>query len=178
MQEDPVFNSPIRSLQLMLRTLSFLDEDLPAVVPDGIFGSATAGAVSAFQQKNGLPVTGIADAGTHAAIVAAYEAALPRLTAAEAPIVRFPARLTIAPGQTHPHVFLVQGMLAALHSLFPELPMPELTGRIDGKTEAGIRAVQSLHQSSPTGQLDGETYNQLSRLYRGSVQRDLAPGCG
>ena len=54
----------------------------------------------------------------------------------------------------------------------------ELTGRIDGKTEEGIRAIQSLHQSSPTGQLDGETYNQLSRLYRGSVQRDLAPGCG
>lgn len=178
MQEDPVLNSPIRSLQLMLRTLSFLDEDLPTLVPDGIFGAATAGAVSAFQQKYQLPVTGIADAETHAAIVTAYDAALPQLTAAEAPIVRFPAQLTIAPGQTHPHVFLVQGMLAALHAPFPQLPMPELTGRIDEKTEEGIRAIQSLHQSSPTGQLDGETYHQLVRLYRGSVQRDLAPGCG
>ena len=178
MQEDPVLNSPIRSLQQMLRTLSFLDEDLPILIPDGIFGTATAGAVSAFQQKNGLPVTGIADSQTHAAIVRAYNAALPGLSPAEAPIVRFPATLVIAPGQSHPHVFVAQGILAALHSEYPQLHMPVLSGRIDQNTEENLRILQSLHGSNPTGNLDGETYNQLARLYRGSVRRDLEPGCG
>ena len=178
MQEDPVLNAPIRSLQLMLRTLSFLDEDLPAIVPDGIFGAATAGAVSAFQQKNGLPVTGIADDRTHAAIVRAYNAALPALLPAEAPISLFPSALVIAPGQSHPHVFVAQGILAALHGEYPQFPMPDLTGRIDEKTEEGLRMLQSLSQSSPTGSLDSGTYRQLAQLYRGSVRRDLEPGCG
>ena len=178
MQEDPVLNAPIRSLQLMLRTLSFLDESLPAIVPDGIFGAATAGAVSAFQQKHGLPVTGVADGTTHAAIVSAYDAALPRLTPSEAPVVRFPALLTIGPDQTHPHVYLVQGLLAALGSLYPQLPTPELTGRLDGSTGEGIRAVQSLFGKAPTGVLDGETYGLLTRLYRAAVARDLEGGCG
>lgn len=178
MQEDPIMNAPIRSLQLMLRTLSFLDSDYPSLIPDGIFGTATAGAVSTFQGKHGLPVTGIADQTTHAAIVRAYEAALPRLIPAEAPIAWFPAELHVAPGQSHPHVFLVQGMLAALHSANPQFPAPALTGRIDEKTEAALRAVQSLHGAPVTGILDGGTYNQLARLYRGSSERNLGPGCG
>ena len=178
MQEDPVLNSPIRSLQLMLRTLSFLDADLPTLVPDGIFGAATAGAVSAFQQKNNLPVTGIADDQTHAAIVRAYNASLPGLLPAEAPIAQFPATLVISPGQSHPHVFVVQGILAALHTQYPQLHMPVLSGRIDQNTEENLKMLQSLQGSSPTGSLDSETYNQLARLYRGSVRRDLEPGCG
>ena len=116
MQEDPVLNAPIRSLQLMLRALSFLDADLPTLVPDGIFGAATAGAVSAFQQKNNLPVTGIADEQTHAAIVRAYNASLPGLLPAEAPIVQFPTTLVIAPGQSHPHGRLRADGAGALHS--------------------------------------------------------------
>lgn len=178
MLEDPIVNAPIRSLQLMLRTLSFLDGDYPSLIPDGIFGAATAGAVSTFQGKHGLPITGIADQTTHAAIVKAYEAALPALSAAEAPIVHFPAELQIAPGQSHPHVFLAQGMLGALSSVHPQLPAPALTGRIDAPTEAALRAIQALYGAEATGTLDGETYRQLARLYRGSVRRDLEPGCG
>ena len=178
MKEDPVLNAPIRSLQLMLRTLSFLDSDYPGLIPDGVFGTATAGAVSTFQQKHGLPVTGIADLETHRAIVADYDKALPRLTPAEAPIAWFPADLSVSPGQSHPHVFLTQGLLAALSSLYPQLPAPALTGRIDEETEEALRAIQSLHGLSPTGKLAGETYHLAARLYRGSLERDRVPGCG
>ena len=75
MTEDPTLSGPIESLQLMLRTLSMLDEELPTLVPDGIYGSATANAVSAFQKKHDLPITGIADRDTHQAIVDAIAAA-------------------------------------------------------------------------------------------------------
>lgn len=178
MKEDPIVNAPIRSLQLMLRTLSFLDSDYPSLIPDGIFGAATAGAVSTFQQKNGLPITGIADFETHSAISAAYDAALPRLTPAEPPIAWFPADLSVSLGQSHPHVFLTQGLLAALSSIYPELPCPALTGRIDEKTEQSLRAIQALHGLNPTGKLDGETYNLAARMYRGSAERGMVPGCG
>ena len=43
----------IRELQQYLYSLSFLDETLPRVIPDGIYGRQTALAVRAFQQKNG-----------------------------------------------------------------------------------------------------------------------------
>ena len=33
MTEDPTLSGPIESLQLMLRTLSMLDEELPTLVP-------------------------------------------------------------------------------------------------------------------------------------------------
>lgn len=43
----------IRELQQYLYSLSFLDETLPRVIPDGIYGRQTALAVRAFQQKTG-----------------------------------------------------------------------------------------------------------------------------
>ena len=48
----------IRELQQYLYSLSFLDETLPRVIPDGIYGRQTALAVRAFQQKNGLRPNG------------------------------------------------------------------------------------------------------------------------
>lgn len=178
MMEDPVVNAPIRSLQLMLRALAFLDEDIPAVIPDGIFGASTGAAVSAFQTKYGLPVTGIADAATHQAIVSAYDIAAPVHASPESPVTFFPAALRISPGQSHPHIFLAQAMMAALHPLLPDLAETGLTGRVDAPTEQNLRLLQSLHGSPISGALDRDTYNQLARLYRSSTKRDLEPGCG
>ena len=173
MREDPVLAAPIESLQLMLRSLSFLDEDLPLLIPDGIFGDATAAAVSAFQKKYAMPVTGIADAQTHRAIVDAYNLSDGQHAAAEAPVVRYPADLIVSPGQSHAHVYLAQAMLAAL------TPGPyALSGRIDNATEAGLRHIQAIGGLPETGSLDKATYNLLSRLYRLNYDRQLPPSCG
>lgn len=178
MQEDPVLNSPIRSLQLMLRTLSFLDSDYPRVIPDGIFGTATAGAVSTFQQKNGLPVTGIADLETHRAIVAAYDQALPHLTPAEAPHRLVPGGFVRLPGTEPPSCVPDPGTTGGLERPLPPAPRPR-PHRTDRRENRGSPpAVQSLHGLSPTGKLDGETYHLAARLYRGSLERDRVPGCG
>ena len=42
-------SQPVRSLQTMLRVLAEDDEELLALIPDGIYGSQTRQAVSAFQ---------------------------------------------------------------------------------------------------------------------------------
>jgi peptidoglycan hydrolase-like protein with peptidoglycan-binding domain len=53
----------VRELQVDLNTLGYVTNGI-----DGIFGQASRRAVVAFQQENGLPVTGIADSATIDAI--------------------------------------------------------------------------------------------------------------
>ena len=55
---------PIRSLQTMLRVIAEDDPSHPTVIPDGIYGPETMAAVSHFQRRHGLGVSGITDQDT------------------------------------------------------------------------------------------------------------------
>ena len=80
---ESFIEQPVRSLQTMLRVLAEDDRRLPTVVPDGIYGPGTMNAVTAFQRRSGIPVTGVVDQNTWEQIVAAYEPALVRIGKAE-----------------------------------------------------------------------------------------------
>ena len=67
---------PVRSLQTMLRVIAESNRSQPSVIPDGIYGQNTMAAVSAFQRRKGLPVTGVADPTTWDSNVADSEPAL------------------------------------------------------------------------------------------------------
>ena len=69
-------SQPVRSLQTMLRVIAESDELQPSVIPDGIYGPQTVTAVSTFQRRHGLPITGITDQNTWDQIVVVYEPAL------------------------------------------------------------------------------------------------------
>jgi outer membrane protein OmpA-like peptidoglycan-associated protein len=71
-----------KSIQRMLQTV----ED-PDVGVDGVAGSQTKTALKSFQQKNGLPETGAADAATRKALFLAYMDALSPLTLAKSDFV-------------------------------------------------------------------------------------------
>ena len=74
MRPDETFvGQPVRSLQQMLRTIAESDSRHPSVVPDGIYGPDTVAAVSYFQRRYGLPVTGVTDLATWETIVPVYE---------------------------------------------------------------------------------------------------------
>ena len=101
-------------------SVAALQANLSAVLPelllivDGIFGRETQQAVRVFQAREGLPVTGIADLETWELLNDRAESA--RVSQLEAE----PLRLALLPGQIlrtgekNRHLFLVQGMLAAL----------------------------------------------------------------
>ena len=97
---------PVRSLQTMLRVIAEDDNRMPGVIPDGIYGPATMNAVTAFQRRDGIPVTGIVDQLTWERIVAAYEPALIRVSKAE------PIEIIMNPGevyrrgQANPNIYL------------------------------------------------------------------------
>ncbi len=64
--------TPVRQLQLMLRTIAQNTGVIPVVTVDGVYGANTEAAVSAFQRRNSLTVTGAVGPVTWDAIVRAY----------------------------------------------------------------------------------------------------------
>ena len=75
-----LIGQPVRSLQTMLRALSFTYGFLPRLTPDGVFGERTLEAVMLFQREFYPPVTGQVDQGTWDAIAALYRLTRSRLT--------------------------------------------------------------------------------------------------
>ena len=156
---------PIRSLQTMLRVLAEDDRRLPALVPDGIYGPSTMVAVTAFQRREGIPVTGIVDEFTWDRIVAAYEPALIRVgKAAPIEILLEPGQV-IEQGESSPYVYLLQAMLAQLSMEHKSITLPAHTGRLDPLTATSLRGFQALAGLPVTGTLDRITWHHLVRQF-------------
>jgi len=156
---------PVRSLQTMLRVLAEDDITLPAIVPDGIYGQETLTAVSVFQRRNGLPVTGVTDQETWEAIVKAYESAFIRVHKAE------PIEIIMNPGQVYrlgdssPYLYLMQSMLLYLSLFHTEIGTPSQNGVLDDSTSESLTAFQLLAGMPPTGELDKITWKYLVKQF-------------
>ena len=156
---------PIRSLQTMLRVIAEDDDSYVRVIPDGIYGPETMSAVSTFQRRHGLPVTGVTDLPTWETIVAVYEPALIRRDAA------FPLDIVLNPGQElrrgerHPHVYLVQAMLAVLSEQYQSISRPSNSGILDDSTAESLLSFQYLSGLPMTGNLDKHTWKHLALQY-------------
>ncbi len=178
MTEDFIVNAPVTSLQQMLRTISFVTEGYPSVIPDGIYGSSTEEAVRTFQRNFSLPVTGQVDYETFLAIVEVYDDAIEQLNILNGPVQRFPISLSIAPGQGHPVVYVVQGMLGALHDSYPEIRKPPLSGTIDSVTAENIRFIQTVSDIPVTGAINSQTYQRIVALYHIAFDDAILPTNG
>lgn len=156
---------PIRSLQTMLRVLAEDDPRHIPVIPDGIYGPETVQAVLVFQRVHGLPPTGVTNQETWETVVAEYEPALVRRNAA------YPLNIILNPGQVitkgerNPHVYLIQGMLAALSEIYSSVARPSLSGILDESTADSLASFQFLSGLPATGNLDKHTWKHLSAQY-------------
>ncbi len=156
---------PVRSLQTMLRVIAESDPTQPSVIPDGIYGQNTMAAVSAFQRRKGLPVTGTADQTTWDSIVAEYEPALILVSEARPIEVILDPNQVIRQGEQHPNVYLAQGMLIVLSQAYGSIPEPALNGILDLPTSNSLSAFQALSLLPATGELDKITWNALASHY-------------
>ena len=163
--EESFIHQPIRSLQTMLRVIAENDPSHPSLVPDGIYGPETVRAVSSFQRMHGLNVSGITDQDTWEAIVAVYEIAAVEQTDAEPLQILWDPGLTIRTGQRHPHVFLIQAILAVLADVCGSIPMPGLNGLWDEQSADSLASFQALAGLPMTGQPDKNTWKQLVLHY-------------
>lgn len=115
--ENPYTGVPVRSLQTMLRELSFHYPVIPRLIPDGIFGEHTLEAVMLFQREFHPPVTGQVDHGTWDAVSALFQSVRPGLSP-PLPCRLWPGNgFAVAPGEDSVHLYPVQAMFRGLSQL-------------------------------------------------------------
>jgi len=169
--EESFLSQPIRGLQTMLRVIAEQDPSHETLVPDGIYGNATMSAVSTFQRKHGLPVTGVTDQDTWEAIVAHYEPALIAIDEAEPVQIILNPNQVIRKGERHPHLYLVQAMLIVLAQAYSSIGMPSQSGLLDESTADALSSFQALTGLPMTGHLDKQTWKYLALHYPLAVNR-------
>lgn len=163
--EESFISQPIRSLQTMLRVIAEDDQTHETLIPDGIYGPATMSAVSTFQRKHGLNVTGVTDQATWERILAEYEPALIRIDAAEPVEIILNPNQVIRKGERHPHLYLVQAMLKVLADAYKSVGTPSMSGLLDDATADSIASFQALSRLPMTGNLDKQTWKHIALHY-------------
>jgi len=156
---------PVRSLQTMLRVIAKDDNRLPTVVPDGIYGPTTMNAVTAFQRREGLPITGIADQRTWERVTQAYEPALIRIDKAEPIEIIMDSGQIFHRGEASPYIYLLQAILTQLSENHPQIIATELSGILDQNTSTSLLEFQKLAGLIQTGELDKITWKHLVRQF-------------
>lgn len=156
---------PVRSLQTMLRVIAEDDPSLPILIPDGIYGPSTMIAVTAFQRKAGIPVTGIADENTWTQIVEAYEPALIRAGKAESIEILLEPGQVILIGESSPYIYLLQGMLMQLSKDHSDISLPGFDGVLGIDTSNSLKGFQKLAGLPATGTLDRITWRNIVRQF-------------
>lgn len=162
---ESFLSQPIRSLQTMLRVLAENDSGYVPIIPDGIYGSETVRAISTFQRRHGLPVTGVTDQETWDRVVERYEPALIAQDAAHPLYIVLNPSQVIRKGEHHPNLHLVQAMLAVLSALYESIPRPTSNGVLDDATEDALFAFQTLSGLPASGNLDKHTWKHLALQY-------------
>lgn len=156
---------PIRSLQTMLRVIAEKDPSHIRVVPDGIYGPETMQAVSVFQRKHGLPVTGVTDQNTWETVTSEYELALIEQDDAQiVEIILNPGQI-IRKGERHIHLNLIQSILLTLSQVYKSVAQPSLSGLLDDATADSLASFQALNALPMTGNLDKITWKHLALQY-------------
>ena len=156
---------PIRSLQTMLRVISKADENIPLIIPDGIYGQSTMQAVSTLQRRCNLPVTGVADQATWDQITEEYNGAIVRIGKATPIAISLNPDQILCKNESNPYIYLAQAMLAQLSGSCSHMEVPELTGILDAQTQKAVALFQRLNDLPETGEIDRKTWQHLSLMF-------------
>lgn len=79
----------------------------------------------------------------------------------------FPTGITAyAPGDKGSAVFVIQGVLQAIHSAFPAVPQVQSSGVYDTATKNAVQQFQELTPLPPSGTVDAATWNHLLAALR------------
>lgn len=175
LDESKYLGRPVKSLQAMLRQISYVYPVIPRLVPDGLFGEETLEAVMIFQREFRLPVTGTVDNATWDAVVLTYARTTQNL---ENPLLTngFPDRLsTFSPGDHCVYLLMIQAMFNALSHTLEEVENVPVDGLHAGGSVRNTKWLQRKGNLKETGVMGKDEWNLLVRIYEVFLIRFVEP---
>ncbi len=166
------FDSPIHNLQVFLRAISDKYDDIPSVIPDGVYGENTETAVTAFQKRFGLNETGSTDNSTWDAIVDVYKEIEKELRDPLCVRIYPEHGLKIDTPSYTPTVYIIQNMMYAISERFNNIPAPSLNGILDNPTAESVKAIQLASGLNPDGNINKIFWDYLAVIYETYISND------
>ena len=148
--------SAVEQVQFWLNTLAQYDSAIPSVKVDGVFGTATANAVRAFQRKYGLTVDGIVGQTTWKEL---YDEFLSIQSDNGTPNA-YPGT-PLREGSSGQNVRLVQFWLKIARTVYPSLESVTVDGKFGAGTAAAVRRFQRYFGLTADGVVGRTTWNSL-----------------
>lgn len=157
----------IANLQRYLRQLSYFNEEIGEVPIDGIFDTVTEEGVRAFQEAEGLPVTGRVDFVTWERLFDAYNRSIEEKSPPHriAHFPRLPENYSVELGEAQFLVSIIQNALRELSVVYDDLGDVPLSGEYDEATARAVRVFQEKNGLPQTGAVDRRTWNALADAY-------------
>ncbi len=146
-------------LQLWLREISRDTGAIPNIYIDGIYGAETVLAVSDFQRRNGLPITGRVDLATFNAIFGAFSAIIP----ASERVFAGAEKGVISRGDAFDGVLILQTLLRDLAEE-DEPFFVNADGVFGENTENAVKRLQRVLGVAEDGRVTARLWGQLNAL--------------
>ena len=167
----------VRELQYLLAFVGYFTQSLPVIDVDGVFGSATRGAVEQFQRQEGLEPSGIVDTVTWNRLYNTYRSqyeSLPEnyFSGVTAPYPGTP----LAVGSRGNEVTRIQEYLNYISNTYTSIPKLDVDGVFGPGTANAVRAYQTLFGLEPSGIVGAATWESITETYRELFQGGQASG--
>lgn len=155
----------IYEVQNYLRTISQVNDSIPALVPNGVYDEKTEEAVRQFQREYGLPITGKIDIDTWESIVEVYLSAEEYYKVNSSIMLLLNSGCTINEGDSGNPVYILQAVLNTISDHYSNLDNVMVDGVYGKATADAVRNIQEIVGEPRSGNLDYKTWNKLARLY-------------
>lgn len=154
----------VQQLQYYLLYLHYSYASIPRIRADGIFGSATAAAVRAFQAKFGLTQDGVVGLNTWTQLYSIYSQRNARILDEEQ-VPSYPD-FVMGRGSIGQAVLALQTYLGVISRKYTSILPLLLTGSFGARTDTTVRAFQRQFGLAPTGRVDEITWNRIYQEYQ------------
>ena len=161
--------SAVEQVQFWLNTLAQYDSAIPSVTVDGVYGTATANAVRAFQRKYGLTVDGIVGQTTWKEL---YDEFLSIQSDNGTPNA-YPGT-PLREGASGQNVRLVQFWLKIARTVYTSLESVTVDGKFGADTAAAVRRFQRYFGLTADGVVGRTTWQKLYEVYNDIANRLLS----
>ncbi len=156
----------ILQIQRILRSISFLENQVAPIRLSGVYDDETRQGVKNFQKKYGLKETGTVDSSTWLLLQSVMKAQNEAEALARAVyILPRQSEYTIYPGLRDNVIYVIQHMLEVIGQEYDELGEIAFSGTYDQNTQNAIKAFQRVSLLDDTGIIDPTTFNRLADEY-------------